>query len=67
MEPDTTQPQDHPTEPLLEAILVQARQIGEETNGLLQAILVQNQKIIAALERMATTEIEETPAEVDVI
>lgn len=41
MEPQLTQPQDHPTEPLLEAQLVQSRQIGEETNGLLEAILAQ--------------------------
>lgn len=44
MKPELTQPQDHPNEPLLEAQLVQARQIGEETNGLLEAILVQGQQ-----------------------
>ena len=32
----------HPTEPLLEASLVQSKQIGDETNSLLQAIVHQN-------------------------
>lgn len=41
METEILQPQDHPTEPLLEAQLLQSRQIGEETNGLLEAIITQ--------------------------
>lgn len=37
------QPGDtHPTEPLLEASLVQSKQIGDETNSLLEAIVHQN-------------------------
>lgn len=44
MKPKLTQPQEHPNEPLLEAQLVQARLIGEETNGLLEAILAQGDK-----------------------
>lgn len=44
MEPENTQPQDHPTEPLLEAQLLQSKQIGEETNGLLETLIHQGEK-----------------------
>lgn len=40
-----TQPQDpHPTEPLLEAGLAQRKQIGDDTNSLLETIVHQNEK-----------------------
>lgn len=42
MPPENLQPQDHPTEPLLEAGLIQSKQIGDETNSLLEAIIQQN-------------------------
>ena len=44
MPPELTQPQEHPNEPLLEAQLVQSAQIGEETNGLLEAIIAQGEQ-----------------------
>lgn len=42
MPPENLQPQEHPTEPLLEAGLIQSKQIGDETNSLLEAIIQQN-------------------------
>lgn len=37
------QPQDHPNEPLLEAQLLQTKDIGDETNGLLEALIHQGE------------------------
>jgi hypothetical protein len=42
MNPNQLEPQEHPTEPLLEAGLLQAKQIGDDTNSLLEAIVHQN-------------------------